>query len=129
MSPRRHSPLSFPDISELSGPILQVEDLTTHFTTDRGVVRAVDGVSLTIERGRTLGVVGESGSGKTVLGRSVMGLLPATRVRRSGSVRLAGHELTTMPGPELRQVWGTQVAMVFQDPMTCLLYTSDAADE
>jgi oligopeptide/dipeptide ABC transporter ATP-binding protein len=119
VSPRRSS-LSFPDASELSGPVLEVEDLVTHFSTDRGVVRAVDGVSLTLSRGRTLGVVGESGSGKTVLGRSIMGLLPATRVQRSGTVRLVGHDLTTMAPRELRQAWGTQVAMVFQDPMTAL---------
>ncbi len=120
MSPRRRSTLAFADVSELSGPLLEVDDLVTHFRTDRGVVRAVDGVSFTLGRGRTLGVVGESGSGKTVLGRSVMGLLPGARVERSGSVRLGGYELTTMSVPELRQVWGTQVAMVFQDPMTAL---------
>ena len=84
------------------------------------MVRAVDGVSLTLARGKTLGVVGESGSGKTVLSRSIMGLLPGARVERSGTVRLAGHDLTTMTPAELRQVWGTQVAMVFQDPMTAL---------
>ena len=120
MSPRRRRTLSFPDVAELSGPLLEVEDLTTHFPTARGLVRAVDGVTLTVGRGKTLGVVGESGSGKTVLGRSVMGLLPASRVERSGTVRLGGHELTAMGPAELRQVWGTQVAMVFQDPMTAL---------
>jgi len=119
--PRRGARLRFPDVSELSGPLLEVDDLVTHFRTDRGTVRAVDGVSLTVGRGRTLGVVGESGSGKTVLSRSIMGLLPpGGTVVRTGSVRLAGHELTTMTPPALREVWGTQVAMVFQDPMTAL---------
>jgi oligopeptide/dipeptide ABC transporter ATP-binding protein len=121
VSPRRSSSgLTFPDVSELSGPLLEVDELVTHFRTDRGLVRAVDGVSMRLERGKTLGVVGESGSGKTVLSRSIMGLLPGASVERSGTVRLAGHELTTMVPAELRQVWGTQVAMVFQDPMTAL---------
>ena len=120
MSRPRRTPPSFVDASALSGPLLEVRDLATHFHTERGVVRAVDGVSFTLGRGKTLGVVGESGAGKTVLGRSIMGLLPGARVERSGTVRLAGHELTTMTVRELRQVWGTQVAMIFQDPMTAL---------
>jgi oligopeptide/dipeptide ABC transporter ATP-binding protein len=67
-----------------------------------------------------LGVVGESGSGKTVLSRSIMGLLPGSNVERSGTVRFSGHDLTTMSLPELREVWGMQVALIFQDPMTAL---------
>ena len=97
-----------------------MEDLHTSFRTGRGLVRAVDGVSLTLGRGRTLGVVGESGSGKTVLSRSIMGLLPGSNVERSGTVRFSGHDLTAMSLPELREVWGMQVALVFQDPMTAL---------
>lgn len=88
--------------------------------TDRGLVRAVDGVSFKLERGKTLGVVGESGSGKTVLSRSVMGLLPSTRVRHSGSVRFSSHQISDLPPSAQREVWGTQIAMVFQDPMTAL---------
>jgi len=119
--PRRRRPqLSFPDVASLEGPLLEVEDLHTSFRTPRGTVRAVDGVSFTLGRGRTLGIVGESGSGKTVLGRSVMGLLPGSNVERSGTVRFSGHDLTAMSPAELRQVWGMQVAMVFQDPMTAL---------
>jgi oligopeptide/dipeptide ABC transporter ATP-binding protein len=107
-------------VGSLEGPLLEVEDLHTSFRTSRGVVRAVDGVSLTLARGRTLGVVGESGSGKTVLSRSIMGLLPGTNVERSGTVRFSGHDLTAMSLAELREVWGMQVALVFQDPMTAL---------
>jgi len=112
--------LTFPSAQELEGPILQVEDLYTSFLTDRGLVRAVDGVSFDLERGRTLGVVGESGSGKTVLSRSIMGLLPSTRVQHSGTVRFSGHNISSLSPTERRDVWGTQIAMVFQDPMTAL---------
>ena len=118
--PRRRPHVEFPPTESLQGPLLEVEDLRTWFHTRRGVVRAVDGVSLTLDRGRTLGIVGESGSGKTVLTRSIMGLLPASDVERSGTVRLAGHELTAMTPATLRQAWGTEVAVVFQDPGTAL---------
>ncbi|MFM7618004.1 MAG: ABC transporter ATP-binding protein [Actinomycetes bacterium] len=101
-------------------PLLVVEDLRTHFDTDRGLVRAVDGVSFTLERGRTLGVVGESGSGKTVLSRSIMGLLPKSGVQRSGSVRFEGVELLNADAKFMADYWGDQMAMVFQDPMTSL---------
>jgi peptide/nickel transport system ATP-binding protein len=84
------------------------------------MVRAVDGVSLSLDRGRTLGVVGESGSGKTVLSRSIMGLLPRSNVVRSGEVRFGGRELTAMTEGELRDIWGAEIGMVFQDPMTSL---------
>jgi peptide/nickel transport system ATP-binding protein len=104
----------------LDGPLLEVTDLRTHFRTDRGVVRAVDGVTFTLEQGRTLGVVGESGSGKTVLSRSIMGLLPRHNVIRDGSVRFEGRELINATTAELRELWGAQMAMVFQDPMTSL---------
>jgi len=116
----RRPQLSFPDVGSIEGPLLEVIDLHTSFRTGRGLVRAVDGVSLTLERGRTLGVVGESGSGKTVLSRSIMGLVPGSNVERSGVVRFSGHDLTAMSLAELREVWGMQVALVFQDPMTAL---------
>jgi oligopeptide/dipeptide ABC transporter ATP-binding protein len=103
-----------------SGPLLEVEELRTHFLTARGAVRAVDGVSFSLDRGRTLGVVGESGSGKTVLARSIMGLLPTTNVRRSGQVTYDGRRLTSMSPSELREFWGAEIGMVFQDPMTSL---------
>ena len=84
-------------------------------------MRAVDGVSLTLERGKTLGVVGESGSGKTILSRSIMGLLPeAQRGPRAARVQFEGVELTTMSLRERRRIWGREMAMIFQDPMTSL---------
>jgi peptide/nickel transport system ATP-binding protein len=103
-----------------TGPLLEVEDLRTHFLTGRGAVRAVDGVTFSLERGRTLGIVGESGSGKTVLARSIMGLLPTTNVVRSGYVTYEGSRLTGRSASELREFWGAEIGMVFQDPMTSL---------
>ena len=102
------------------GPLLAVDDFRTHFDTPAGVVRAVDGVSFTLDRGKTLGVVGESGSGKTVLARSMMGLLTARNVIRSGSATYNGQELVGASKQQLRALWGTEMAMVFQDPMTSL---------
>ena len=101
-------------------PLLEVVDLVTHFVTERGLARAVDGVSLTVERGRTLGIVGESGSGKTVLARSIMGLLPRAGVRRGGKVLFEGQDLLGLSDRDLRDIWGAEIAMVFQDPMTSL---------
>jgi oligopeptide/dipeptide ABC transporter ATP-binding protein len=100
--------------------LLDVDDLATRFTTPRGMVRAVDGVSFTLDRGRTLGLVGESGCGKSVLSRSVMGLLPTRNVTRTGVINFDGHRLDQMGQSQLRSFWGTQLAMVFQDPMTSL---------
>ncbi len=76
-----------------SGLLLEVEDLRTYFRTPRGKVKAVDGVSFTLDRGKALGIVGESGSGKTVLSRSIMGLLGGKSVERTGSIRFAGQEM------------------------------------
>ena len=101
-------------------PLLEVVDLSTHFRTERGLVRAVDGVSLSLNRGQTLGIVGESGSGKTILSRSIMGLLPKSNVERRGLVIYAGHDMVGLPERELRLIWGAEISMVFQDPMTAL---------
>jgi peptide/nickel transport system ATP-binding protein len=100
--------------------LLEVRDLKTHFITARGRVRAVDGVSFTLERGKTLGIVGESGSGKTVLSRSVMNLLPRSNVVRDGSILFEGRDITGLDSKSMRKVWGIDMAMVFQDPMTSL---------
>ena len=102
------------------GSLLEVDDFRTHFATPGGLVKAVDGVSFTLERGKTLGIVGESGSGKTVLSRSIMGLLTARNVVRTGSARYNGQELVGADNSALRALWGTEMAMVFQDPMTSL---------
>jgi len=104
----------------LDGPLLDVVDLKTHFETPRGLARAVDGGTFSLERGRTLGVVGESGSGKTVLSRSIMGLLPKHNVVRSGQAMFEGTDLVDATDDQLRTLWGAQLAMVFQDPMTSL---------
>ena len=101
-------------------PLLEVRDLATWFETDRGLVHAVDGVSFTLERGRTVGIVGESGSGKTVLTRSIMGLLPKSGVQRQGSIRFEGVEIGSASPKQMRKYWGAHMAMVFQDPMTSL---------
>jgi len=102
------------------GALLEVENLVTHFRTPRGLVRAVDGVSLGVERGRALGIVGESGSGKTVLSRSIMGLLPRHGLVREGSVRFAGRDLHDLNPKAMRSVWGREMSMIFQDPMSSL---------
>jgi oligopeptide/dipeptide ABC transporter ATP-binding protein len=100
--------------------LLDVDGLATYFNTPMGTVKAVDGVSFTLERGRTLGLVGESGCGKSVLSRSIMGLLPSRNVTRKGVISFDGHRLDQMGPAEMRSFWGTQLAMVFQDPMTSL---------
>jgi oligopeptide/dipeptide ABC transporter ATP-binding protein len=110
----------FPVAGADSGPLLEVKDLHTHFRTPRGLLRAVDGVSFTLERGKTLGIVGESGSGKTVLARSVMGLLRTSNVERSGEVVFEGRDLLALSNSELRALWGARISMVFQDPMSSL---------
>lgn len=101
-------------------PLLEVRSLSTSFRTERGVVHAVDDVSFVLERGKTLGVVGESGSGKTVLSRSVMGLLPKRNVIRDGQVLYEGTDVIGFNEKQMSQVWGAEMAMIFQDPMTSL---------
>ena len=100
--------------------LLVVKDLTTVFATRAGALAAVGGVSFDLNKNETLGIVGESGSGKTVLARTIMGLQPRTNVAVTGSVLLNGHEMVGTTEDEKRQYWGTEVAMVFQDPMTSL---------
>jgi peptide/nickel transport system ATP-binding protein len=100
--------------------LLDVEDLHVSFATGRGPLQAVQGVSLTLDQGKTLGIVGESGSGKTVLSRAIMGLLPQASTTQTGSVRYDGTEILNAPNDELRKLWSTHIAMVFQDPMTSL---------
>jgi oligopeptide/dipeptide ABC transporter ATP-binding protein len=101
-------------------PLLEVADLNVSFATPRGALHAVQGVSLELEQGKTLGIVGESGSGKTVLSRAIMGLLSRQSATQTGSVKYNGTEILNAPNDELRKLWATQIAMVFQDPMTSL---------
>ena len=105
---------------DIHGPLLELHDVKTHFATGRGLVRAVDGVSFSLERGKALGIVGESGSGKTILARSIMGLLPVRGTHRSGSIKFAGREIGNLGRKQMRSVWGREMAMIFQDPMTSL---------
>jgi oligopeptide/dipeptide ABC transporter ATP-binding protein len=100
--------------------LLEVDDLRTYFKTRAGEVHAVDGVSFSVERGKTLGIVGESGCGKSVTALSIMGLLPPSGRIVNGSIRFEGRELTTMSQRELEDIRGRQIAMIFQDPMTSL---------
>jgi peptide/nickel transport system ATP-binding protein len=104
----------------MAAPALSVENLRTQFFTKRGIVRAVDGVSFDVERGRVLGVVGESGSGKSTLGFSIMGLIDPPGRIVGGAIRLDGRDLTSLGADELRRVRGRRVAMIFQDPMMTL---------
>jgi peptide/nickel transport system ATP-binding protein len=102
-------------------PLLKVEGLTTHLSTGRGVVRAVEDASFEVDRGKTLALVGESGSGKTVLTRSIMGLQPASSIVRSeGRVLLDGVDLRSLAPAELRRVWGRRIGVVSQNPMIAL---------
>jgi peptide/nickel transport system ATP-binding protein/oligopeptide transport system ATP-binding protein len=100
--------------------LLEVEDLRVSFTTEEGVVHAVDGVSLRADPGEVVAVVGESGCGKSVTAMTVMGLTRSPNARFAGSVLLRGRELLSASEEELRRVRGAEVAMVFQDPMSSL---------
>src|SRR6476660_1336989 len=94
--------------------LLEVTDLKTYFRTDDGVVRAVDGVSFSVDKGQTLGIVGESGSGKSVTCLTIMGLNP------KGTAMWKGEDLLTSSPKRLREIRGSEIAMIFQDPMTSL---------
>jgi peptide/nickel transport system ATP-binding protein len=100
--------------------LLEVRDLKTHFRTDDGIVKAVDGVSFSIEKGQTLGIVGESGSGKSVTCLTIMGLNPKRNTISSGEAIFKGENLLTMSASRLRDIRGNDIAMIFQDPMTSL---------
>jgi peptide/nickel transport system ATP-binding protein len=104
----------------VSEPLLAVEDLHVGFATDDGFVRAVDGVSFRVERGRTLGIVGESGSGKSVTALTIMGLTRGRSTTISGTAEFEGGDLIGATDAQLRQVRGNDVAMIFQDPLSSL---------
>ncbi len=104
----------------MAAPLLEVEDLRVHFETDDGLVKAVDGISYSVDRGQTLGIVGESGSGKSVSSLTVMGLTRARNARISGSVRFDGKDLLNASDDEIRSIRGDDVAMIFQDPLSSL---------
>ena len=109
-----------PASSTYTGPLLEVTDLHTHFETPTGTVRAVDGVSFTLQRGEIFGLVGESGSGKSQTGYSIMGLIDPPGRIASGSIRLDGQELVGLPEASWCHIRGRRIAMIFQDPMMTL---------
>lgn len=101
--------------------ILEVKDLKTYFRTDAGIVKAVDGVSFTLEKGETLGIVGESGSGKSVTNMSIMRLIPTPPGKIvGGEILLDGEDILNMNEKELGTIRGNRISMIFQDPMTAL---------
>jgi peptide/nickel transport system ATP-binding protein len=100
--------------------LLEVKDLKTYFSTPDGIVKAVDGVSFSIEKGQTLGIVGESGSGKSVTCLTIMGLNPIRNTISSGQAIFKGEDLMSASKRRLREIRGNDIAMIFQDPMTSL---------
>ncbi|PRX40274.1 peptide/nickel transport system ATP-binding protein [Planifilum fimeticola] len=100
--------------------LLEISQLKLHFFTDKGVVKAVDGVDLTVKEGEVVGLVGESGCGKSVTSLAVMGLVEAPGRIVGGSIRFGGRDLTKLSHREMRQIRGNEIAMIFQEPMTSL---------
>ena len=99
--------------------LLEVKDLKTYFYTDSGVAKAVDGVTFSLDKGKTLGIVGESGCGKSVTSLSIMRLVdPATGRNEGGSIVFDGQDLLTLPEKEMRKLRGNRISMIFQEPMT-----------
>ncbi|MGH3663241.1 MAG: ABC transporter ATP-binding protein, partial [Micromonosporaceae bacterium] len=101
-------------------PYLSVRDLSVRFTTEDGVVQAVDSLSFQVRRGRTLGIVGESGSGKSVTSLAVLGLHDRRRTQVTGEILLGGRDVVAMPERTVRQLRGRDMAMIFQDPLSAL---------
>jgi peptide/nickel transport system ATP-binding protein len=101
-------------------PLLEVDDLHTHFDTVGGTVRSVDGVSWRLDAGETLGIVGESGCGKSVSALSILRLVPTPPARHGGSVRLRGTDLLHLDERSMRAIRGNRISMIFQEPMTSL---------
>lgn len=101
-------------------PLLEIKELVTVFDTNRGRIKAVDGVSLSLQQGETLGIVGESGCGKTMLALSIMRLIPANGSIINGSIFFLGQDLLKLSSEEIRAKRGSEIAMVFQEPMTSL---------
>jgi peptide/nickel transport system ATP-binding protein len=107
-------------VSAAGEPLLRVENLHVEFPTEDGVVKAVDGISYELGRGRTLGIVGESGSGKTVAALSVLGLTRAQGAKVEGRILFEGRDLLSLSEGELRGIRGNEIAMIFQDPSSAL---------
>ncbi len=113
-------PVTTPARGTGHGAFLEVKDLQVRFPTDDGVVQAVNGLTFSLERGKTLGIVGESGSGKSVTSLAIMGLHKGSRAQVSGEIWLDGNELVSMRVEEIRRLRGDQVSMIFQDPLSAM---------
>jgi oligopeptide/dipeptide ABC transporter ATP-binding protein len=123
-------------MSGMSEPLLRVEDLRTHIRLDEGVVRAVDGVSFTLDRGQTMAIVGESGSGKTVVAQSIMRILPERARIEGGRILFSADggpalDLTALPadGKTLQAIRGGAISMIFQEPMTAFSPVHTVGDQ
>ena len=117
------NPLSNTGLANLmpSPALLEVHDLVTEFETDEGLVRALDGVSFSLDAGQTLGLVGESGCGKSVTALSIMGLLPRPAGKiAGGQILFGGSDLVALPASAMQSIRGQSIGMVFQEPMTAL---------
>lgn len=111
---------NLPPQEHRGAPFLSVRDLKVHFPTSDGIVKATDGLSFDLERGKTLGIVGESGSGKSVSSSTILGLHRGTNARTSGEIWLDGQDLLTLSNEEMRRLRGHDVAMIFQDPLSAM---------
>ncbi|NQD66259.1 ABC transporter ATP-binding protein, partial [Bacillus haikouensis] len=101
--------------------VLEVKNLKTHFTSKKGVTKAVDGIDFVLHEGETLGIVGESGCGKSMTSLSILRLVPSPPGKIvDGTIELKGRDILKMSESELRQVRGNQISMIFQEPMTSL---------
>jgi peptide/nickel transport system ATP-binding protein len=105
---------------DMGETLLEVKDLSVHFPTPDGVVKAVDGLSFSVARGETFGIVGESGSGKSVTCLTALGLIKRETARIGGEVRFMGRDLLKLSNDELRPIRGKELSMIFQDPFACL---------
>ena len=104
----------------MPGAVLELRDLRIHFPTDDGLVKAVDGISFSLERGRTIGIVGESGSGKSVTSLGIMGLHQGGNAQVTGQILLDGEDLIAASPSRIRELRGSTMAMIFQDPLSAL---------
>lgn len=100
--------------------VLEIKELKSYFYTEKGVAKAVDGVNITIPKGKIIGLVGESGCGKSMTARSIMGLLRYPGKIAGGSILFEGKDLAKLPERELRKICGNDISMIFQEPMTSL---------
>jgi peptide/nickel transport system ATP-binding protein len=118
--PRPGEPEFYDSAPKPSDSFLELRDLRVHFPTDDGIVKSADGLSFTLERGRTLGIVGESGSGKSVTSLAIMGLHKNTRAKITGEIWLDGEELVAAGIDQVRALRGKKMAMIFQDPLSAM---------